>query len=634
MCGIAGVFGSKAPEIIARMLRRIAHRGPDDQHLVSGDNYTLGTRRLSIMDLSEGRQPLTEDSRQIWASHNGEIYNFRELRQELLESSAGQGFTSDCDTEIIPHLYRAYGLDFPDKIEGMFAVSLYDRTRRLGLLVRDRAGQKPLYYMKHEGSLWYASEIKALLAVPGFQRRVNPEALHHYLSYKNVPNPLSIFEDIKMLPPAHLLLWKDGELESPKPYWRLNWAPFTGQLSEPELAEELLRRLRLATKKRLTSDVPVGLSLSGGLDSSLSLALAAERSSYQLKTFTLIFPEDKQHPGKQQDRLFAKKIAKQYGTSHFEQAVCEMDFQRELPTILSHFDEPFSGVLSTYFLSRLIADHVKVAISGDGSDELFGSYLSHRLARPISELYWNPIDCDSTQEHSGGTREHELMQRIAEREDWRWRHKLGVFTDEDKGDLYSLDYAQVTAKLSSREHLKHVMSHLSAKDPTNRILETEFLTQLPDQVLTFTDRLSMAHSLETRTPFLDTQVMEFAARIPDRFKISNGEVKTILKKAAQPCLPESLIQRPKEGFFLPVNHWLQGSSFNFAREVLNPTELRRHNFFCPKAVEALLRRFENGESKLANKILSLLSFQIWYDIYMNGSPAASSFPNQAKLAKS
>lgn len=619
MCGIAGVFGVRAPETVAKMLRVMAHRGPDDQHVVFGENYTLGARRLSIIDLDHGRQPLSENEKRIWAAQNGEIYNFREAREALLKSTTGHKFYTDGDTEVIPHLYKEYGLDFPQKLEGMYAISVYDEIEDQGVLARDRSGKKPLYYMVHEGALWYASEIKALLMVPGFQRRLNLEAVHHYLSYKNVPCPFSIFEGIRMLPPAHRLLWKNGQIKTLDRYWRLDWTPFDGELDEKELAEEFIRRMKAGMKRRLVSDVPIGFFLSGGIDSSLSTALAAEVAPDQIKTFTLTYSEESSSPGKELDLRCAREIAKRYGTDHHEERMNYGDFQRDLPAILSHFDEPFSGVVSTYFLARLISKHVKVAISGDGSDEMFGSYLTHRMARPASELCRAKAEGREPGDlgHFAQGQPREFLGRIAEPEDWRWKHKLAVFTDSDKLKLYSDSSKGDFAKFSTESHLKGVMSDLTAQDPTNRILETEFTTQLPDQVLAFTDRLSMAHSLEIRTAFLDTQVMEFVARIPERFKIRDEDVKVCLKTAARPYLPATAIDRPKEGFVLPVNQWLQdGWLFNYTKEALSPSELKRHDLFDQKEVASILTRFENGDGSLANKIMNLLSFQVWHDIYM------------------
>jgi asparagine synthase (glutamine-hydrolysing) len=618
MCGIAGVFGRRDPETVAKMLRVLSHRGPDDQHVVYGDGYTLGARRLSIIDLNHGRQPLGENEKRTWAAQNGEIYNFREAREDLLKTTTGHRFFTDGDTEVIPHLYREHGLEFPTKLEGMYAISVFDEDEEQGVLVRDRSGKKPLYYLEHLGALWFASEIKALLQVPGYQRAMNLEAVHHFLSYKNVPAPLSIFRGIKLLSPGHRLLWKNGQIRQLDRYWQLDWTPFEGELDEKELAEEFIRLMKIGVRRRLVADVPIGFFLSGGIDSSLSTALAAEVAPDQIKTFTLTYSQESSTPGKELDLRCAREIAKRYDTDHHEEQMNFSDFQRELPAILSHFDEPFSGVVSTYFLARLISKHVKVAISGDGSDELFGSYLTHRLARPISEFCRAQAEGREPGDlgHFAEGQPREFLERIARPEIHKWKHSLAVFNDSDKKSLYSTSARDTFAAFSTEAHLAGICSDLTAQDPTNRILETEFLTQLPDQVLAFTDRLSMAHSLEIRTAFLDTQVMEFVARVPERFKIRDQDVKVMLKTAARPFLPASAIDRPKEGFVLPVNQWLQGWLFDYAKEALSPSELSRHDLFDKLEVQRILTEFQGGNAGLANKILSLLSFQIWYDIYM------------------
>lgn len=602
MCGIAGVFGARAPEVVEPMLRVLAHRGPDDQHCVAGPGYTLGARRLSIIDLEGGRQPLATPDQATWACQNGEIYNFPELRQELLQE--GHQFLTRGDTEVLPHLYEKHGDRFSEHIHGMFAVAVWDTRRKRGLLVRDRSGKKPLYYTEHQGALWFASELKALLQIPGFTRRLNAEAVHHFLSLKNVPAPLTAFEGVHMLPPAHQLLWEDGRIAEIRRYWRLDWTPLEGELHENELADELLARLTRAVKRRLLADVPVGFFLSGGLDSSLATALAASAGN-RVKTFTLRYRPDSSTPGKELDLACARQIAAQYGTDHYEEELDFSRFQEELPTILSHFDEPFSGVMSTYFLSRLIVRHLKVAISGDGADELFGSYLSHRLARPLHEFSRGKTDDLG---HFAG--QEDYLARLATPHDWEWRSRLFVFTEADKQALYTRP-----VEYSTQSWLRDVFADLTAQDPLNRILEAEFLTQLPDQVLAFADRLSMAHSLEIRTGFLDTEVMEFAARIPGRFKIHGQEIKSVLKTAARRYLPKEAIDRPKEGFVMPVNQWLAGWLLPYARQTLAPAALAQHDLFNAQEVERILEEFAGGNAALANKVLSLLCFQLWFDLY-------------------
>ena len=489
------------------MLGVLAHRGPDDQHCVAGEDFTLGARRLSIIDLAGGRQPLSTPDGSVWACQNGEIYNFPELREQLRVQ--GHHFSNRSDTEVLPHLYQMHGDAMGKAIHGMFAVAVWDKERRRGLLIRDRAGKKPLYYTQRGDQLWFASEIKALLQIPGFERKLNQEAVYHFLSLKNVPAPLSAFEGVYMLPPAHQLVWADGRIHCLEPYWKLDWTPLEGELHEQELAEELLLRLERGVKRRLLADVPVGFFLSGGLDSSLATALAASSSGQKVKTFTLRYRADSSTPGKELDLACARQIARQYDTEHYEEELDFSRFQEELPAILTHFDEPFGGVMSTYFLSRLIVKHLKVAISGDGADELFGSYLSHRLARPLAEFSQGKTD-----DLGHFQDQPEFLARLASPHDWEWRSKLFVFTEEDKRKLYR---PECLPGADTGQWMRQIFDGCSAQDPLNRVLEAEFLTQLPDQVLAFADRLSMAHSLEIRTGFLDTEVMEFAARIPGRF---------------------------------------------------------------------------------------------------------------------
>ncbi len=596
------------------MLRVMAHRGPDDQHLVHGEAYTLGARRLSIIDLDNGRQPLACDQGRIWAAQNGEIYNFRERRQQL--EARGHQFETRSDTEVLPHLFQEFGFDFPQQLEGMFAVSLWDEKERTGILVRDRAGQKPVYYYPEAGCLWFASEIKALLQVPGLTRRINSQALHYYLSYKNVPAPLTIFEGVTQLRPGHRLLWRAGEIARLDRYWHLDWTPLEGDPGQQELADELLKRLRQGVKRRLVSDVPIGFFLSGGIDSSLSTALAAEESPNQIKTFTLKYTADSTTPGKELDLRCAREIAARYNTDHHEELMDFSHFKEELPAVLSHFDEPFSGVISTYFLSRLIAKHVKVALSGDAADEFFGSYLSHRLARPLAEFHQAKSEGRKPGCLGHFEEQRDFLERLESPHDWEWRYKLLVFSDEEKANLYSPAFREQTRDYSTLEHLRGVFSSLTAQDPTNRILEAEFHTQLPDQVLAFVDRLSMAHSLEIRTGFLDSEFMEYAARIPGHFKIDGSDCKAVLKTAARGHLPASAIDRPKEGFVMPVNQWLNSWLFDYAQEALSPAQLKIHGLFSSQAVSDLLTRFQNGDQSLANRVLSLLSFQIWHQIYL------------------
>jgi asparagine synthase (glutamine-hydrolysing) len=594
MCGIAGVFGRVDPAAVGAMLETLAHRGPDDGHQVDGGAFTLGARRLSIVDIEHGRQPLSNERGTVWAAQNGEIYNFPSLRREL--EADGHVFQTRTDTELLPHGYERYGADLPKHLDGMFAVAVWDEEAGTGLLARDRTGKKPLYYFQKDGALYFSSELKALLRVPQFDRRLNLEALHHFLSYKHVPSPMAIFEGVSMLPPAHRLIFQPGRAPIVAPYWQIDFRidPWSAAMPDEEIADRIVSLLRGSVKRRLMSDVPIGFFLSGGIDSSLIAAIAAEETGSRIQTFTLAYAEDSSTPGKDADRRWARWVAERYGTDHHEETVDFGDFPDTLKQVLCAFDEPFAGTISTFFLSRLIAKHVKVALSGDGADELFGSYRSHRMAQPKALEGCDPAN------------------------DWQWRYDLLVLSDEEKHWLYSPDAAAALAHVSTREHVRRAFTNLTAADPLNRVLEAEFHGFLPDQVLTFVDRLSMAHSLEVRAPFLDTALVEFVAGISGWRKIRHGATKWLLKDAASRFLPQEMIHRPKEGFVMPVTDWMLRGLEDYVRDTLNPSRLARHGLFRADRVKTMVDRLyrEGGDHVSVNKVLVLLVFQEWYDLYM------------------
>jgi asparagine synthase (glutamine-hydrolysing) len=483
-------------------------------------------------------------------------------------------------------------------------------------------GKKPLYYFRRGTILYFASEIKALLTIPGFQRRINLEALHHYLSFKHVPHPLSIFEGVSILPPAHLLIYRSGAEPEIRRYWELDFseAEETATLPEEKLVDRLLTLLRKGVERRLVADVPIGFFLSGGIDSSLSTALAAELSAKPVKTFTLTYGGKSTTPGKEQDRRWARWVAEKYQTEHHEEAIEFANFPENIRRILTCFDEPFSGVVSTYFLAQTISRHVKVALTGDGADELFGSYLSHRLAFPLANQreFQRTGSADLIRPFE---REPEYLARLAESDDWDWRYKLMVMTDEEKAALYSPDLALRMSAFSTHSRLRQDYASLTARDPLNRVLEAEFRTLFPDQVLTFADRLSMAHSLETRSPFLDTALVEMVAALPGHFKIRKGETKYLLKKAALRFFPQEMVLRPKEGFQMPVTEWVLGELEDYVRETLSPARLKRHGLFNVDEVERWIAALYQDRSRThysqVNKVMALIIFQEWYELYIH-----------------
>ena len=615
------MFGRGDRAITETMLATLRHRGPDDGHVVHGERFALGARRLAILDVEHGRQPMSNEDGSIWACENGELYNYPLLRPRLLQ--AGHQLHTTCDTEVLPHLYEEHGPGLPEHIDGMFAIALWDERTQTGLLARDRMGKKPLYYWHSGEVLYFASELKALLTVPGFTRTINLEAMHHFISLKHVPHPLTIFKDVYMLPPAHRLTFRPGEQPVISRYWDVDFTvdPDLDRQPEEALTEELIRLLGQGVKRRLLSDVPIGFFLSGGLDSSLSTALAAEAAG-RIKTFTLTYANESTTPGKEQDRRWARWVAEKYGTEHHEETIEFSNYPDNLRKILGSFDEPFAGVVSSYFLSQLIARHVKVALSGDGADELFGSYLSHRLAQPLAQFpeYQRTGHADLIRPFENRP---EYLQGLlgtgdTPATDWEWRAKLLVFGEDEKRSLYHPDLQRQLARTSTADYLRESFARLTATDPLNRILEAEFKTIFPDQVLTYGDRLSMAHSLEVRTAYLDTDVVTFAARLPGRVKIKAGDTKYLLKQAARRYFPAEMVDRPKEGFLMPVTQWMLGDLQSYVRDTLSPARLGRHDFFDATRIGALVDRlYQPGADYTdVNKVLAFVVFQEWYDLYL------------------
>ncbi|HWI19098.1 MAG TPA: asparagine synthase (glutamine-hydrolyzing) [Vicinamibacterales bacterium] len=590
MCGICGMFGNTDSATVALMNGTLHHRGPDDAHLVGHEGFAFGVRRLSIVDVAHGRQPVANEDETIWAAQNGELYNFPVLRPQLV--ARGHQLRSYADTEVLPHLYEDFGTDVPKHIDGMFAIAIWDARRKVGLLARDRMGKKPLYYCRLGDTVHFASELKALLKIPGFTRTINLEALHHYLSFKHVPHPQTIFNGVYMLPPAHQMVIAPGKAPVISRYWEPDFSVDAALAAAPEqeLVDEFLRLFKQGVQRRLMSDVPIGFFLSGGLDSSLSTAVAAEMSG-RIKTFTLTYASGSTTTGKEADRKWASFVAQKYGTEHHEESIEFSNYPAHLRRILGSFDEPFAGVISSYFLSQLISKHVKVAVSGDGADEIFGSYRSHR---------------DAAQFTDGASVTAE------------WRAKLLVYSEAAKRELYHPDVAAALAGTSTVDLLKTTFDQVKTTDPLNRILEAEFRTILPDQILTYVDRLSMAHSLEVRSAYLDTDVVEFVGKLPGALKIRRGETKYLLKQAARRYFPAEMVDRPKEGFLMPVTEWVFGDLRPYVAETLSPDRLAAHGLFRTDRVQALVDRLSapGADYNDVNRVMALVVFQEWYDLYM------------------
>jgi asparagine synthase (glutamine-hydrolysing) len=542
---------------------------------------------------------------------NGEIYNFVELRREMI--AAGHRFRTDhSDTEVIVHLYEQYGDAFLDRLNGMFAIALWDAPRRRLLLARDRAGIKPLYYAAFGDDLVFGSEPKALLAHPQISRDPDHEALHHYFSLKHIPAPFSAFKAIRQLRAGEYLVHEGGKVTLRR-WWRLQFRE-DGAIGEEEAAQRIRALLEDAVRLQMRSDVPVGAYLSGGVDSSSVVALMSGLGARNVKTFTLVYEDAL--PNKDSDRAFARQVSAMYETEHHEQLVRYRDLPENLDAILGAFDEPFSGVISTFFLTSLIARHVKVALSGDGADELFGSYLPHRLAQPLADVATAGLDAVASEAALTAYERDRLRTMVGRGDEAAQRMSLLLADEAQKRALYSPAMRAAVDSASTESYLRSLYGDCRSADPLNRCLFVDFETLLPDQVLPFVDRLSMAHSVEVRPPFLDHRLIELVATLPGRMKIRRGRVKSILKDAVASLLPPGLVDRPKEGFVMPINEWLLQALRGFVTDALSAGRLKRHGVLEPEAVAHLLLRYYGGETALGGRIWNLVNFQMWWERYV------------------
>ena len=600
------------------MTNAIVHRGPDEEGFYSDGKMNLGIRRLSIIDPETGRQPVHNEDKGLWTVFNGEIYNSQELRTDLLRR--GHAFYTDhSDTEVIVHLYEEYGDDFTHKMNGMYAIALWNLKESKLLLIRDRMGVKPLFYALVNGHLIFGSEIKAILAHPDYRRDIDFDAIYHYFTLKNVPSPLTAFKGVCSLLPGERLTLTERGISKVR-WWKIRFDEKENQ-DEGSAKETILKTLEEATRIRMTSDVPLGAYLSGGVDSSSIVALMTRFSDKPIKTFSLGYEDELGN--KEADLFYARKVARAYHTEHYEYIMSHEELTGEIEDVIRAFDQPFSGTISTYFLTKLISKHVKVALSGDAADELFGSYLSHRAARPMQhfrDLCGKIRDGTLTEEEKDLFKPCDLaflsdLYEKSNGEEARWRYQLGVFTDEEKKLLLRADFGSNSDHLNSLSLFVENFSQISSKDPLNRVLEMEWNTQLPDQVLAFVDFLSMAHSVEIRSPFLDYRLVEFVATLPGRLKIRDGNVKDILKRTVDPLLPVGITTRPKEGFVLPVFDWLVDRLKPYGLDVLSQKRLETHGFFNADYVKHILDDYYAGKRTNAAKVWNLMMFQIWWERY-------------------
>jgi asparagine synthase (glutamine-hydrolysing) len=619
MCGIAGVVLTDASQqidqaLLGRMCTSLRHRGPDDQGVFQAGQIGLGVCRLSIIDLKTGHQPIANESGTVVVVLNGEIYNFRALRATLIEQ--GHQFRTQTDTEVIVHLYEEYGVEALQHIRGMFALALWDSERRRLLLARDRLGKKPLYYTQQADRLLFASEIKAILQDPQVSTAIDPQALDAYLSLQFIPHPLTIYRVIRKLPPAHRLLWEQGKVTI-EPYWRLDFSRKT-PMAPAELGEALRQLLAEATQLRLSSDVPVGALLSGGVDSSVVVALMARSLDRPPQTFSIGFVEEGY------DELpYARQVARQFATQHHEMVVTP-DVVGILPRLIWHYDEPFAdkSAIPTFYVAQMARRSVTVVLNGDGGDEAFAGYDKYRLGR--LQRAWSNVPTPVRRRLA-----RRLLTPLLERPSTstgRWRTGMArallpyadaVFYPEffDAGGRSALYQPWLRAALAD---VPSPMAPLvtagleQLDDPIDLMQWLDYHWYLPGDLLVKMDIATMACSLEARSPFLDHQVVEFCAALPAAVKTDGRSRKMALRDAFRGLLPEAILDRPKQGFSIPLRSWLRGPLAALARDVLVDQPRGLGEFFHLSAIRRLYEAHVTGRRNHAHRLWALMVFELWY----------------------
>ncbi len=628
MCGIYGFFHldkSKAANssILEAMGKTLVHRGPDDSGHLTSRYAALGHRRLSIIDLSEhGRQPMSNEDGSVWIVFNGEIYNFQDHIETL--KAKGHRFRSHSDTEVILHLYEEEGIACLDKLNGMFAFVLWDKKKDEIYLARDRAGIKPLHYAEVGGQIVFASEIKALLKHPAVSRQIDLEALNEYLSFEYVPAPRSIFADIKKLLPAHFIRVRNGKKKLER-YWRPSYTASAIRRSEEEYSEEFHEILKRSVKRHLISDVPLGVFLSGGVDSSSVCALMREITPGNIKSFNITFNE-----ASFDESVHSRRVAEHLGTEHHSRA---LDVQKALdliPETMNYLDEPLgdASFIPTFLLSRFTREHVTVSLSGDGPDELFAGYPTYsahraalfyeRLPRSLKRgIEWMigrlPVSSANL------SFEYQLKKMLAGmsesspvRRNYAW---LGSFGASDKAGLLSPQVAAALRGSNEYQAAEDYFASCASTDFLEKLLYCDQRFYMQDDILVKVDRASMASSLEARVPFLDREVLDFAARLPSSLKLKHLTTKYLLKKTMKGRLPADILHRKKKGFGIPLAQWFRSQLKPLLLEKFEEGKIHREGIFEPSAVTRLLREHFENKKDNRKQIYTLLNFELWHEKY-------------------
>jgi asparagine synthase (glutamine-hydrolysing) len=638
MCGICGIvdFNGRAVDraMVKRMADVIEHRGPDGEGFYfngpdarhtngsgsqfAGASVGLAARRLAIIDVASGQQPISNEDGSVWVAYNGEIYNFASLRDEL--EAAGHTFRTHCDTEVIVHAYEQWGDDLVARFNGMFAFALWDDKRQRLLLARDRMGVKPLVYAQRGGRLLFGSEIKSLLEDPEVSREIDFNVLISYLSFFAIPEPHSLLLGIKRVPAGHILIFENGEARLKK-YWDIYFAEGERR-SEGQWLEELEALLEDAVRIRLVSEVPLGAFLSGGIDSSLVVAMMA-RAKGEIKTCSIEFT-----PGYSEAR-YARLVADRFNTDHREHAFGRDEAWQKLPEMVWHHDEPSQSLIQTYFVSKAARERVTVALSGLGGDELFTGYPSHVAAQRFHYIDKLPRALikglrllKPILKGGRGARLDRFLESALMSPETRFASRYLQATDaRDRERALSTELLESASANAPTEYLIELFGAANSKDFRNRVLYVDQKAYLANELLRTTDSMSMAHSLEVRTPFLDYRIVELAARMPVEMKLRGTTTKVAIRKLAERLLPREVSQRPKSGFNVPIRSWISLSSETFVRDHLSAETIRRRGYFNAEHVGRMLDDHFAGIGDRSQWIMMLLTFEIWHRLFVDRGQA-------------
>lgn len=629
MCGIAGFIDAQrshdnAEQLIDQMCQIIRHRGPDDQGTWCGDGVALGMRRLAIIDVAGGNQPIYNEDQSILIVFNGEIYNYQELKRDLQER--GHQFSTNSDTEAIVHAYEEYGEDCPRYLRGMFAFAIWDRKRQRLLLARDRFGKKPLNYYWDGQRLIFGSEIKSILEA-GIPREVNPIALDEYLVYAYVPAPNTMFKNVMKLPAGHTLTFQAGQI-SIKRYWEL---PFTPTCNDDEgtALEKIRELIKDAVKVRLMSEVPLGAFLSGGIDSSVVVGFMSQMISQPVKTFSIGFEE-----ADFSELPYAKQVAEHFHTEHHEFFV-KPDLISMLPQLVWDYDEPFgdSSMLPTYYVSKLAREHVTVALSGDGGDEIFAGYKHYSREHAIDRIPWLARQAlgIGSRFMPDGMRGKRRLRNINNGLPLRYVQGTMLFPVGTRANMYTPDYL---ASLNGHDPYERHTSQFAAVAHLDVVTQMQYVdahNYLVDDIMVKVDKASMFNSLETRAPLLDQHLVEYVASLQPELRMRDGKLKYLLKKVAADILPSEILTRKKQGFAIPMEHWFRKDLFGYAHEMLDSERARQRGIFNPAFVGGLLKAHQS--TTLVNHssaIWSLLCLELWFQTYIDTPTGNSACDHQTQ----